>query len=125
MSESEVRGKPRRRLFTVLAAVAAFALVAVGLVRLVTAASDRDPRSPGTLEDLLALRERTEFYDKWADPREQRNVVGEQSEVTEALKERAVDYLNSPPPPWGEDTPRVEIDELQLQQLRALGYGVD
>jgi len=32
MSESEVREKPRRRLFTVLAAVAALALFAVGLV---------------------------------------------------------------------------------------------
>ncbi|MBW2691993.1 MAG: sulfatase [Deltaproteobacteria bacterium] len=68
--------------------------------------------------------ERTELYDKWADPREQRNIIDEQPEVTETLKGRAVDYLNSPPPPWGEDAPSVEIDELQLQQLRALGYGV-
>jgi arylsulfatase A-like enzyme len=68
--------------------------------------------------------ERTELYDKWADPREQRNIAGEQPEVTEALKERAVGYLNSPPPPWGEDAPSVEIDEMQLNQLRALGYGV-
>jgi arylsulfatase A-like enzyme len=68
--------------------------------------------------------ERTELYDKWADPREQRNVVGEQPEVTETLKELAVGYLKSPPPPWGEDAPSVEIDEMQLNQLRALGYGV-
>ena len=50
--------------------------------------------------------------------------VREQPEVTEELKERAVGYLKSPPPPWGEDTPSVEIDEMQLNQLRALGYGV-
>jgi len=68
--------------------------------------------------------ERTELYDKWSDPREQRNIVGEQPEVSEALKERAVGYLKSPPPPWGEDTPSVEIDEMQMNQLRALGYGV-
>jgi len=68
--------------------------------------------------------ERTELYDKSADPREQRNVVREQSEVTERLKERAVGYIESPLPPWGEDTPSVEIDEMQLNQLRALGYGV-
>jgi len=68
--------------------------------------------------------ERAELYDKWADPREQRNIAGEQPEVTEALKERAVGYLNSPPPPWGEDAPNVEIDEMQMHQLRALGYGV-
>jgi len=68
--------------------------------------------------------ERTELYDKSVDPREQRNIVGEQPEVTERLKERAIGYLKSPPPPWGADAPSVEIDEMQLNQLRALGYGV-
>ncbi len=68
--------------------------------------------------------ERTELYDKWADPREQRNLVREQPEVTERLTERAVAYLKSPPPPWGEDAPSVEVDEMQMNQLRALGYGV-
>ena len=33
-------------------------------------------------------------------------------------------YLASRPPPWGDDAPTVEIDEMQLNQLRALGYGV-
>jgi arylsulfatase A-like enzyme len=68
--------------------------------------------------------ERTELYDKSVDPREQRNIVREQPEVTESLKERAVGYLKSPPPPWGDDAPSVEIDEMQMNQLRALGYGV-
>jgi len=68
--------------------------------------------------------ERTELYDKSADPREQRNIARQHPEVTERLKERAVGYLKSPPPPWGEDTPSVEIDEMQMDQLRALGYGV-
>jgi choline-sulfatase len=68
--------------------------------------------------------ERTELYDKRADPREQRNIAGEEPEVTDALTERAVGYLKSPPPPWGEDAPSVEIDEMQMNQLRALGYGV-
>jgi arylsulfatase A-like enzyme len=67
---------------------------------------------------------RTELYDKWQDPDEQRNVAGEEPEITETLKEKAVDYLKSPPPPWGEDTPSIEIDEMQMNQLRALGYGV-
>jgi arylsulfatase A-like enzyme len=68
--------------------------------------------------------ERTELYDKRQDPREQRNLAGEEPEITEVLKERAVGYLKSPPPPWGEDTPSIEIDEMQMNQLRALGYGV-
>ena len=67
---------------------------------------------------------RSELYDSWEDPLEQRNLAGEQSEVLEALNERASAYLQSDPPPWGEETPTVEIDELQLNQLRALGYGV-
>jgi len=69
--------------------------------------------------------ERSELYDKWADPREQRNIAAEQPEVTERLKERAVGYLNSPPPPWGDDAPSAEIDSMQMNLLRALGYGVE
>jgi hypothetical protein len=56
MSESEEQYKPRRRLFARLAALAAFALIATGLVRLAIHASDGDPRPRGTLEDVLALR---------------------------------------------------------------------
>jgi len=66
---------------------------------------------------------RSELYDKWEDPREQRDLAEEQPEVLEDLNERASTYLQSDPPPWGE-TPTVEIDEMQLNQLRALGYGV-
>ena len=68
--------------------------------------------------------ELTELFDKWADPREQKNIADEQPELTETLTERAVGYLKSPPPPWGDDAPSVEIDEMQMNQLRALGYGV-
>ena len=77
-----------------------------------------------TLVFRAGAPERTELCDKSVDPHEQRNITGEQPEVTETLKERAVGYLKSPPPPWGEDTPSVEIDEMQMNQLRALGYGV-
>ena len=61
MSEPELQEKPRRRPFAVLAAVAALALITAGLVRLVIGASDRDPRPRGTLDDVLALRERDEL----------------------------------------------------------------
>ncbi len=67
---------------------------------------------------------RSELYDNWEDPLEQRNLAGEQPEVLEALNEKASAHLQSDPPPWGEETPTVEIDELQMNQLRALGYGV-
>jgi arylsulfatase A-like enzyme len=71
-----------------------------------------------------ASPERSELYDKWQDPLEQQDLAGEQSEVLADLKAMAGTYLQSRPPPWGEDTPTVEIDEMELNQLRALGYGV-
>jgi arylsulfatase A-like enzyme len=66
----------------------------------------------------------SELYDKWEDPREQQNVAEEWPEVFEDLKGKAEAYLASRPPPWGDDAPTVEINEMQLHQLRALGYGV-
>ena len=60
---------------------------------------------------------------EWEDFEEQRDLAEEHPEVAERLNALAGDYLRSPPPPWGE-APTVEIDEMQLHQLRALGYGV-
>jgi arylsulfatase A-like enzyme len=68
--------------------------------------------------------EKSELYDKWQDPREQRNVAEDWPEVFEDLNAKAITYLDSRPPPWGDDAPNVEIDEMKLHQLRALGYGV-
>jgi len=66
----------------------------------------------------------SELYDKWQDPREQQNLADDWPEVLEDLTAKAEAYLASRPPPWGDDAPAVEIDEMQLNQLRALGYGV-
>ena len=71
-----------------------------------------------------AAPRRSELYDKWEDPREQRDLSREQPETLAALQTVAVEYLASPPPPWGDETPTIEIDEIQMNQLRALGYGV-
>ncbi|MCH7862628.1 MAG: hypothetical protein IH998_13300 [Proteobacteria bacterium] len=66
----------------------------------------------------------SELYDTWQDPREQRNLADDWPEVFEDLTVKAEAYLASRPPPWGDDAPTVEIDKMQLNQLRALGYGV-
>jgi len=66
----------------------------------------------------------SELYDKGADPREQQDLAAQQPELTESLNELAVGYLESRPPPWGDDAPVIEIDEMEMNQLRALGYGV-
>ncbi len=66
----------------------------------------------------------SELYDKSQDPREQLNLAAEQPELVEELNATAISYLESRPPPWGEHTPTIELDEMQMNQLRALGYGV-
>jgi len=66
----------------------------------------------------------SELYDKLQDPREQRDIAADRPKVTEELNEMAIGYLDSPPPPWGDETPSVEVDEMLMNQLRALGYGV-
>jgi arylsulfatase A-like enzyme len=66
----------------------------------------------------------SELYDKWQDPRERSNIADDWPDVFEDLNAKAIAYLESRPPPWGDDAPTVEIDEMQMHQLRALGYGV-
>ena len=44
-------------------------------------------------------------------------------EVTEELTKLALEHLDGQPP-WGSETPSIEIDETQMNLLRALGYGV-
>ena len=62
------------------------------------------------------------LYDRDGDVREQRNIAEDEPETVARLRERAESYLASPPPPWGTETPSVELDDMDLNQLRALGY---
>ena len=65
-----------------------------------------------------------ELFDKLNDPREQESVAEEHADVADALREEAEAYLERIDSPWGGEAPSVEIDEMELNQLRALGYGV-
>ena len=67
--------------------------------------------------------DRLELYDKSIDPAEEVNLANENPEVVKALQGVIAEHLEDSSPPWGE-APTIEIDELQLNQLRALGYGV-
>ena len=63
------------------------------------------------------------LFDRRGDPDELRNVIEEQPEIALQLREAARAYLEQDPmPPWGEAAPKIELDEMQLNQLRALGY---
>jgi arylsulfatase A-like enzyme len=67
---------------------------------------------------------RGELYDRASDPREQRDIAAEQPEALARLTALANAYLERPPAPW-KTAPDVELEDSELQQLRALGYEVE
>lgn len=91
-----------------------------GFSREIVSVTDREARVMVHLKD----RSKNEFYDWSSDPGEQQNRFAENSATAREMVERADAYLEAAKPPWGVESPTVEIDELQLNQLRALGYKV-
>jgi arylsulfatase A-like enzyme len=65
-------------------------------------------------------RRREQLFDAGADPKELRNLADEDPDSLARLRGAADAYLERTPA-WGE-APRREMDELELNQLRALGY---
>ncbi len=88
--------------------------VAKGPYRYVLQKGKETPLDP-TVESL---------FDASNDPLERRNVIDDEPEVAEELRQLAQDYFDSPPPPWGDVTANVELDEQEAAELRALGYAV-
>jgi arylsulfatase A-like enzyme len=64
-----------------------------------------------------------ELFDLEEDVVELTDVSAEHPDVVARLRERVDGYLAGEPP-WEGGAPSLEIDEMQLQQLRALGYKV-
>jgi arylsulfatase A-like enzyme len=67
---------------------------------------------------------REELFDRSADELERRDVLAQHPDVALSLRELVKRYLESPAGPWGVETPTIELDEMELNQLRALGYEV-
>ncbi|MFP6638643.1 MAG: hypothetical protein VCC04_00255 [Myxococcota bacterium] len=65
-----------------------------------------------------------ELFHGASDPEEVVNVIDEHPEVAERLGKWVDGYLESEPSPWGVETPVVELDDMELNQLRALGYAI-
>jgi hypothetical protein len=62
------------------------------------------------------------LFDADEDPSELENLLGQKPEDAAALRALAAEYL-ARTPPWS--TPEtLELNELQLNQLRALGYSL-
>ena len=65
-----------------------------------------------------------EFYDSSTDPWEATNRSAESPPALQPMVERIDRYLKDSKAPWGVESPTIEVDELRLNQLRALGYRV-
>ena len=65
---------------------------------------------------------REQLFDSRADSEELENVIEQHPGVAEDLREQARAYIDDSVVPWSEDNPTVELDEMQLNLLRALGY---
>jgi arylsulfatase A-like enzyme len=65
---------------------------------------------------------RNRFYDLSRDPGEHEDLYSKDDPEVVRLQALAEDYLDHGESPWGVETPEVELDELRLNQLRALGY---
>ena len=63
-----------------------------------------------------------ELFNRDSDPGELEDVFETEPEVVDRLREAGGQWLTEKPP-WGE-APKREIGELELNQLRALGYAI-
>lgn len=68
--------------------------------------------------------ERDLLYDIDMDPAEQRNIKDERAAEVQELLEEAERHL-ALDPLWRGGSESVEIDEMQMRQLRALGYSIE
>jgi arylsulfatase A-like enzyme len=66
---------------------------------------------------------REELYDAGRDARELKDLAEDEPEVAARMREQAKQYL-ALEPPWKGPAPQLKLDEIQLNQLRALGYAV-
>ncbi|MFP6641065.1 MAG: hypothetical protein VCC04_12540, partial [Myxococcota bacterium] len=66
---------------------------------------------------------RNELFDARSDPEEFADTGSAQPETLSRLKQIAEAYLEAEPP-WSDRPTALELDEVQLNQLRALGYSV-
>jgi len=80
-------------------------------------------KSPYKLIYRTGFPEQPQLYDTAADPLEKQNLAEIEPMKLDELKALIDEYSADDVPSWGE-TPEVELDEMRLNQLRALGYAL-
>jgi arylsulfatase A-like enzyme len=65
-----------------------------------------------------------ELFDAGSDAHELQDVLAERPDAAERLRALARSHLEKPPAPWASEVGTLEMDEMQLNQLRALGYAL-
>jgi arylsulfatase A-like enzyme len=65
-----------------------------------------------------------ELFDAETDAPELVSVLDDHPELVKRFREQVEGHLEMEPAEWGVEAPTLEIDEIRLQQLRALGYRV-
>jgi arylsulfatase A-like enzyme len=68
--------------------------------------------------------ERATMFDSAADPKELTDLRGQRADDAERLQGLADSYFKGSEIPWGKVPNKIDLDELRLNQLRALGYMV-
>jgi arylsulfatase A-like enzyme len=65
-----------------------------------------------------------QLYDLESDPRGLRDIAEANPEIAEQLADAVQDYLERDVA-WDDGAPQVELGDMELQQLRALGYAIE
>ncbi len=81
-------------------------------------------KGPYRLMQWLKNPARTELFDRSEDPKEQVNIAVREPELVDALKAEVEAFLAKPKSEWAE-APEIELDEMRINQLRALGYAIE
>lgn len=66
-----------------------------------------------------------ELYRLDRDPSEHDNIYELESAISERLKQRADDYLALPRASWATHPKTVQLDDMLIGQLRAIGYAIE
>jgi arylsulfatase A-like enzyme len=80
-------------------------------------------RGPNRMYRRFRLPARDQLFDHTDDPDEVDNVLRHEPELAEELSGRIDEFRDGNEPVW--ETEEIELDEMRLNQLRALGYKIE